>query len=381
VKFELNLAFRYFRAKRKSLARWTALVAIIGIAVGIASLIFAQSLARGFQNEMQEKILANTSHISVFHKNGSQIQDYQQVKSDLEKLENVKKIEATTFQSAILVGNNSTEYCVLRTIENRELKAENEVQIGKDLAEKTSLLIGEDAEIFLPNEDSAKKVRVRVSDFLKTGLYDYDSTWIYVSPKLFAYLSNQKDFSPTVLSLTLTDIYKAKETANEIRQNLSEEFKVVDWQEANQPLFAALSLEKKVSLAIISLIIFVATLNITTTLALLVNERKLDIAVLRTCGASTKSLLSIFLFEGLLIGVIGIVFGVIFGISACFAANYFKLISLEKEVYSLNQITLQTSFHDILLIISITFILVLLSTIFPAWKATKIKPLENLRTQ
>jgi lipoprotein-releasing system permease protein len=125
----------------------------------------------------------------------------------------------------------------------------------------------------------------------------------------------------------------------------------------------------------------VATLNITTTLALLVNERKLDIAVLRTCGASTKSLLSIFLFEGLLIGVIGIVFGVIFGISACFAANYFKLISLEKEVYSLNQITLQTSFHDILLIISITFILVLLSTIFPAWKATKIKPLENLRTQ
>jgi lipoprotein-releasing system permease protein len=222
---------------------------------------------------------------------------------------------------------------------------------------------------------------VRVSDFVNTGLYDYDSTWVYVSPQLFAYLSNQKDFSPTVLSLTLADIYKAKETADLIRKNLSDEYKILDWQEANKPLFAALSLEKKVSLAIISLIIFVAVLNITTTLALLVNERKLDIAVLRTCGASTKNLLLIFLFEGLLIGLIGIVLGVILGVTACFISNYFKLISLEKEVYSLEYISLQINLTDVFFITLIAFVLSLLATIFPAWKSSKIKPLENLRRQ
>jgi lipoprotein-releasing system permease protein len=381
MKFEINLAFRYFRSKRQSLARFTAFVAIIGIVVGVASLILAQSLARGFQSEMQDKILTNTSHISIFRKDGTQIQDFQQLKANLERIENVKKVEATTFQSAILVGANSTEYCVLRTVESRESRVENEVKIGKNLAEKIGLLINDEAEIFLPNEDSTKKVRVRVSDFVNTGLYDYDSTWVYVSPQLFAYLSNQKDFSPTVLSLTLADIYKAKETADLIRQNLSDEYKILDWQEANQPLFAALSLEKKVSLAIISLIIFVAVLNITTTLALLVNERKLDIAVLRTCGATTKSLLSIFLFEGLLIGLIGIVLGVMLGVTACFISNYFKLISLEKEIYSLEYISLQINLTDIFFITLIAFVLSLLATIFPAWKSSKIKPLENLRRQ
>ncbi|MGI8788994.1 MAG: FtsX-like permease family protein, partial [Pyrinomonadaceae bacterium] len=143
----------------------------------------------------------------------------------------------------------------------------------------------------------------------------------------------------------------------------------------------ALSLEKRVVLMIISLIIFIAALNITTTLALLVNERRLDIAVLRTCGATTRNLIFIFTLEGLLLGFAGIFCGVVTGLLGCFIGNYFKLINLSKEVYSLNSIPFHPNFGSVLLIIFIAFFLCLAATIYPAFKASRIKPLENLRQQ
>ena len=194
-------------------------------------------------------------------------------------------------------------------------------------------------------------------------------------------MNGQKEFTPTILSVTVKDIYIANVTAAAIRANLGENFKVLDWQEANQPLFAALSLERKVALAIISLIIFIAALNITTTLALLVNERRLDIAVLRTCGAKTKSLVFVFLIEGLFLAFVGIVSGLIMGLIGCAAGNYFKIINLSAEVYSLSFIPFRPHLANILLIIFIAFLLCLTATIYPAYKASGIKPLENLRTQ
>jgi lipoprotein-releasing system permease protein len=158
-------------------------------------------------------------------------------------------------------------------------------------------------------------------------------------------------------------------------------YKVVDWQEANQPLFAALSLERRVALAIISLIIFVAALNITTTLALLVSERRLDIAVLRTCGARARNLVFIFLLEGLLLGSVGIFCGVVLGLVGCFAGNYFEAVSLSKEVYSLSYVPFRPNLENILMIIFIALLLCLAATVYPASKASRIKPLENLRQQ
>lgn len=382
MRYEFKLAVVYFFAKRKSLARFTSIVAIVGITAGVASLIFAQSLARGFQEEMRDKILANTAHITIFRKDGFGIKNYQQIISDLEKLENIKSISPTTYESAILIGAKTNSYAVLRVIENQKSKVEGqiEVKLGAELAEKSGLIIGDEAEILVSDNNSAKNKTVRISEIFRTGLYDYDSSWIYLSSEDFAKIFNRQSFSPTVLSVSVSDIYKVNSTSDLVRSNLSDEFKIVDWQEANQPLFAALSLEKKVSLAIISLIIFIAVLNITTTLAMLVTERKLDIAVLRTCGATTRSLLSIFLLEGFFLGVIGTFFGVIVGLIGCFLANYFKFIRLDAEVYSLEFIPLNPNVADVLLIIFVALILSLLATFYPAWRAAKIKPLENLRT-
>ncbi len=379
MSFEFKLALKYFRTRRKSLARFTSIVAIVGIAVGVAALIIAQSLAKGFQDEMRDKILANTAHISVFLKDGSEIFNWQDIKNNLEKNENIKEVLPTGFENALVIGENETSYAILK-VQNSKFKVQgSEVVIGVKLAEKLNLKIGNSAEIITLENQIPQKIKI--AETFETGLFDYDSTWIYISPENFARLHNRQNFTPTNLSISVKNIYKSSETAQKIRENLGENFKIIDWQEANRPLFAALSLERKVSLAVISLIIFIAALNITTTLALLVNERRLDIAVLRICGAKTSNLIKIFLLEGFFLGFIGIFCGVVLGLLACFAGNHFKIVSISAEVYSLNYIPFHPQISNILLVILIAFAVCLSSCVYPALKASRIKPSENLRLQ
>lgn len=393
MSFELKLAWKYFRSRRKSLARFTSVVAIVGIAFGVASLIIAQALARGFQDEMRDKILSNTAHISVFLNDGTEISNWQAIGESLERVENVNQYAPTAFNNAIIVGKESISYALVRVQTKSEIsnfkfqipdKANepNQIAIGARLAERIGAEIGDLVEIItVENQSEPKRSDVFVGNVFQTGLYEYDSTWISVSPETRAALAGQTNFTPTIISVSVKNIYAADTTAQKIREILGEDFRVVDWQEANQPLFAALSLERKVSLAIISLIIFIAALNIMTTLALLVNERRLDIAILRTCGAKTKSLILIFLAEGLFLGFLGIFSGVVLGLLGCFLGNYFRVINLSAEVYSLSYIPFHPNFLTVLIIIFIAFGLCLAATAYPAFRASRIKPLENLRTQ
>ena len=411
VSFELKLAWKYFRARRKSLARFTAIVAVAGIASGVAALIVAQALARGFADEMRDKILANTAHITIFRTDGGGMSEIQEIESKIKQIENVGSTARTTYESALIIGRKTDAYCTLRAKtdfgestpssaetfksspdENAAVKSPADspslslappvIGIGAELAEKTGLSAGDETEIIFPDGGIAPRTsRVTVREIFRTGLYDYDSTWIYVSFADLARISGRPAFLPNVLGVSAKNIYATGETADEIRRILGGEYKVLDWQEANRPLFAALSLERKVSLAIISLIIFIAVLNITTTLALLVHERRLDVAILRTCGARTRSLITIFLLEGLFLGIAGILSGVFLGLALCFAGNRFRIISLPSDVYSLGYIPLVPRVSDVLLIAAVAFALSLTATVYPAFRAARIKPLENLRNQ
>ena len=376
MSFELKLAYKYFRARRKSLARFTSVVAVLGIAAGVASLIVAQALARGFADEMRDKILANTAHVSVFLKDGGEIVDYRETTEALKKIENVREVSPTAYENSLVLAKDETAYSILKVQTQTDLTG-SQISVGSRLAEKLNLKPGDEAEIVtLENQTPS---RVRVAATFETGLYDYDSTWIIITPEKYAQLRGQPEFQPAILNVSVRDIYRAGETAARIRAVLGENFKALDWQEANRPLFAALSLERKVVLAVICLIIFIAALNITTTLALLVGERRLDIAILRTCGARSRSLVTIFLVEGLFLGLIGTFAGLVFGLLGCFIGNYFKIISLSAEVYSLNYIPLRPEISSILMIISSALVLSLAACAYPAVKASRIKPLENLR--
>ncbi|HEX8638430.1 MAG TPA: ABC transporter permease [Pyrinomonadaceae bacterium] len=390
MKFEFKLAIRYFRARRKSLARFTSLVAVVGIAAGVASLIVAQALARGFADEMRDKILANTAHVSVFSTDAEEISGWREIKSELEQTENVVSIEPTAYDNAVIIGETETSYAILK-VDNPKTETRisadekqnsiplsgNQIAVGARLAEKLNLKIGDSTEIATLERQAPS--RVRVAEIFTTGLYDYDATWIRVSPENYASLHEREQFTPSVLSVSVADIYRTNETAENIRKILGENFRIVDWQEANRPLFAALSLERKVAFAVISLIIFVAALNITTTLALLVSERRSDIAVLRTCGARSRNLMTIFLLEGIFLGFAGIFLGVAVGLIACAAGNYFQVVSLSSEVYALSYVPLRPAAANVLLVALAAFVLCLLSTVYPAFRAGRVKPLENLR--
>ena len=378
MSFEFRLAYKYFRARRKSLARFTSVVAVVGIAAGVASLIIAQSLARGFSDEMRDKILANTAHLSISMSDAAEIVNHREIAENLKNIENVAEVLPTAYENALLIGETETSYAIIKVNNQSSLKG-SQVSVGARLAEKLNLKTGGEAEIVtLENQTPS---RVRVAATFETGLYDYDSTWIYLTPEKFAQMHGRTEFAPTILNVSVSDIYASARTAREIRALLGTSFRVVDWQETNRPLFAALSLERKVALAVIGLIIFIAALNITTTLALLVNERRLDIAILRTCGARTRNLLTVFLVEGLFLGFVGIFAGVALGLLGCFLGNYFKIVSIPAEVYSLSYIPLRPEISNVLLIILIAFVICLAAAVYPAFRASRIKPLENLRRQ
>lgn len=393
MSFELKLAWKYFRVWRKGLAGFTALIAMTGIAAGIASLMIATALSRGFSDEMRDKILANTAHISIYANDGAELSSWLEVKKKVEDLPNVEAVTATTYESSFLINAASTNYAVLKVqpqssgtqsgepFEALDSTGES-VELGINLAKKAELQIGDEAEIItLGNAGEPRRSKVRVRGVFQTGLFEYDSTWIYISPADFSELQGKSFFTPTILNLSVKDIYTANETAAEIRRVLGTDFKVLDWQEANRPLFAALSLERQVAFTIISLIIFISALNITATLSLFVNERRLDIAVLRACGAKTKSLIYIFLYEGLFLSSIGIFFGVLLGLLGCVSGNYFKLVSISAEVYALSYIPFRLYPENVLLIVGVAFALSLSAMIYPALKAGRLKPLENLRRQ
>ena len=364
--------------------RFTSIIAIVGIAAGVASLIIAQAIASGFADEMQDKVLQNTSHITIFDESNISFSNSEIINQKIKNVENVESVLPTTYESAVISSDKNSSYAVLRVQSPKSKvqspKSKVQISVGKEIAEKLKLKIGDKVEIItLENEETPQNSKVFVKDIFETGLYEYDSTWIFVDERNYLKLKNLQKFSPKIFSVSVKDIYKADETASQIRQILGKDFKILDWQEANKPLFAALSLEKKAAFAVILLIIFIASLNITTTLSLLVNERKTDIAILRTCGAKTKNLVAIFLFEGIILSLIGIISGVILGLLICFSGNYFKIISLSKEVYSLNFIPFRVDFLSVLLVIILTFLLCMSAIIYPVLKAGKIKPLEIFR--
>ncbi|MGB7070479.1 MAG: FtsX-like permease family protein [Pyrinomonadaceae bacterium] len=387
--FELNFIRRFRRSRRRGLVRFTSLVAVIGIAAGVASLIFALAVARGFRTEIREKILANTAHITILPKNVRRIERWRELSTEIERNPKVRSVFAEDFEVVLLITDASTEYAVLKARQssrehvvatsNRERPS---VSVGAELAATSGLAAGSEAQMLVRTADETPRATtVRIEKTTKTGIYEYDSTWITIAPADLAHIRGLHEFVPTALSININDIDSAVSVAGELRTTVGDEYRVIDWQEANQPLFTALSLERKAVAAILVLVVLIAAINITTTLALLVNERRLDIAVLRTCGAKSRRLIGIFVLEGLILGGIGIACGIFAGLIACVTANRFKLFHLPPDVYLVSHIQLEPSFVDIYLIVAATTAICLLATFYPALKASRIKPLENLRSQ
>ncbi|HEX8138951.1 MAG TPA: ABC transporter permease [Pyrinomonadaceae bacterium] len=438
--YELFLALRYlYSRRRRPLARVTALAAIVGVGVGVAALIVALALGNGFRDEMRDKILRGTAHITLMRRDGQAVTDRRALLARVRSAEGVLDATATTYDSALLSGETGSAYAVLRGVDRDSQRAVSEVRrtliagtmepllkdtpteqtsqtpspgervsdehgpaitsfdevpseaalpaivVGAELAARTGLGVGDVAQLvsadatLTPLGLAPRYRRVRVVGLFRSGLYEYDSTWIYISLPVAADFAGHTGASASVISIEVADIYRVGEVSARLREMLGPEFVTVDWQEANRPLFAALALERRMGMAILALIILMATLNITTMLVLVVVERRSDIAILSAMGARARSIMLVFMIEGAGVGMTGALLGIMLGLLACFVGDRYRLVSLPADVYSLSYVPFHTRARDVALSALIAFLLSLLATLYPARAASRVRPAEALK--
>ena len=403
--YELFLALRYLRLRHKRrLARVTAIAAMLGITMGVAALIVTFALSNGFRDEMRDKILQGTAHLSVLRTDGLPITDYANLAARLQQIEGVESASATTYDGGLARGSKGSAYAVIRGIENQsgptvqarkwvtegsfdplfEQSQLNEGRtppavVGSELASRIGISVGDVFQVIPANEAGGGTMRrLRVAGVFRSGLFEYDSTWIYVDFRLASTFAGG-DHSASLMSVQVKDVDRVKDVAARVQSLLGQEYTSVDWQQANQPLFSALALERRMGLFIIGLIIAVAALNITTMLILVVVERRRDIAVLSTLGATRMGVMLLFVIEGAAVGAIGAIAGMILGLVACLFGNYFQLVSLPADVYSISNVPLNATIRETLLAPLLAFVLSVLATIYPAHAAARLRPVEALR--
>ncbi len=418
--YELFLALRYLTARRRgrAAARVTALAALVGIACGVAALTVAMALANGFRDELRDKILRGTAHITLTRADGQPIKDWPALVTRLRALPDVTDAVPTTYIGALLSGPDSAAYTILRGVADNATRTHADIKrtliagdsapvlraaandktaraaeeppveliIGTELATRTGLQHVGDEGWLLTGERTPEPPgllpsarRVRVAGIFRTGLYEFDSAWVYLALADAVSFSDAPEHSAPVISLETSDIYRAPEIAAQVRASVGAQFTIVDWQEANRPLFAALALERRMVGLIITLILFVAALNITTTLVLVVVERRADIAILGALGARARSIMLIFVLEGALIGAVGALAGVALGLAACFVGDRYQLVRLPAEVYSLTAIPFHPHAGETLFVAISAFGICLLATLYPARTAARLRPAEALR--
>ena len=206
---------------------------------------------------------------------------------------------------------------------------------------------------------------MRVAGIFRSGLFEYDSTWIYVAFETASAFAGNSH-AASVMSVQVSDADNVKQVSADVSNTLGDGYTIVDWQQANQPLFSALALERRMGLFIIGLIIAIAALNITTMLILVVVERRRDIAILNALGATRAGVMLVFMIEGAVVGAIGAIAGVVIGLVACFIGNYYKLVSLPADVYSISNVPLTPRPSEMFLAALVAFVLSVLATIYPA---------------
>jgi lipoprotein-releasing system permease protein len=405
MSFERFVSFRYLRAKRKQkFISLISVISVMGVAVGVMALIVVLSVYTGFTEGLRDQIIGINAHILV-QEFGREIAHPQQVQGEVELVKGVVAATPYIYAQALITSGKASSGIALRGIDPvsaaKVISLDSKmisgtlldladddglpaIILGKDLASQLRVGAGRKIRLISPNGPLTPmgvlpKVRTcRVSGIFETGMFEYDSTMGFISLDTARSLSGMASEAVHGLEVRVDDVDKADMVAASIKNQVGSFFSVRDWMQINQNLFAALKLEKIGIFIALDLIILVASLNIISTLVMVVMEKTRDIAILKSMGATTGSIMRIFFYQGTVIGLTGTLLGVLSGLSLCAILKRYEIIELPSNVYPMSTMPVKVVPMDVSVIAVSAVLITLAATLYPSWKASKIRPAEAL---
>ena len=403
--FELHIALRYLLARRRqAFISLISLISTLGVAVGVTALIIALALMTGLQNELRSRILGSQAHIYLWKAGG--IEDYRAEVRKVRAVPGVTGAAPAIFGKAIARTQAGDAFITFKGIDpalepevtdlgqamrRGTLTALAEeagdappgIVIGEDLANQLSAYVGDDLSLITPQGTLSpmglipRARRFRVVGIFRLGLYEYDAAMGVMSLDAAASLAGTDQ--PHLIELKVEDVYDAPRMADRLPEQLGERYDAEDWADRNQSLFSALWLEKMAISITIGLIVMVAALNIIASLILLVMEKSRDIAILKTMGASSRSIMAIFMTQGLVIGLIGTSAGAVLGWGVSAVMDRYKLIRVPNDVYQISHVPFTIVPWDMTVVVVTAVAICFLATIYPARQAARLDPVQALR--
>jgi lipoprotein-releasing system permease protein len=439
MRFELFVATRYLRAKRRqAFIGIITGISIAGVAAGVASLVVALAINNGFRQDLQERLIGSTSHISLLRIADDGIKDWRPLLAQLAKQPHVVADAPAIFEQVLISrgprargavlkgiipederrigdllntvtegsaaalkelptdqnssttpnqngteGNSAESPDSLAAVEAR-VAAMPPIIIGRDMADNLGATVGSVVLVTSPQGELTpfgmvpKYTRFRVAGIFNSGFYDYDSSWALTRLTDAQRLFGLGDLI-SVIEFKIDDIYKADQVSRELEDAAGKGFMATNWMEQNKALFHALRLERLVTFITIGLIVFVAALNILISLIMMVMEKTKDIAVLMSMGTKTSQVRNIFMAQGVLIGVIGTAIGLVLGYAISYAGGRYHMISLSPEVYSIDYVPFAPRLIDGALVALVAIGVSFVATLYPSWSAGRTLPAEALR--
>ncbi len=403
------LAYRYLRSKKETkVLSFISLISIIGIVLGVATLIVVINVMIGFEDNLKQKILGANSHIIVNKIDGSPIDNWKDTAAKITETDNVVGVSPFIISQVLLTSKERVSGVVLRgVIGERELTSSNignymkrgsfdlktdnatgkpPIVLGKALANSLSVSIGEEIVVVSPFGKKGpfgftpKMKKFQVAGVFDTGMYEYNNSLAYVNLHDIQEFMKMGD-NVSGFSVKVKNFDNAGEIAEKIENKLGFPFWARDWLSMNQNLFSALKLEKAAMFVILTLIIVVASFNVISLITMTVKDKKRDIAIIRAMGASEKLVKNIFIKQGLYIGIVGTVFGNIIAYAICFVLKHYKLIELPADVYYMDSIPIKIVPEVFLLVTVCAIVITFISSIIPARQAAKMDPIEALRNE
>lgn len=394
MKTELFISWRYLTTKRKEkFISLISVISILGIAIGVMALIIVIGVMSGFDKDLHDKIVGNYSHINLTGSKAIESAEYAEILKKVSASPHVKGASPYV-QGQVLIKEGSRYFAVgLRGIdpaaESQVTKVKEYIRQGSiDDLKDDGIIIGKELAGLMGLESNSvlnlysplgKPYTLKIVGIFSSGMYDYDLNLVFTNLKSAQNIYGLPN-QITAVAIKLDDPDLAPQVREDLYSRLGLNYNLKTWMEANQNFFAALKLEKLTMFIILTLIILVASFNIISTLIVMVVEKTKDIGVLRALGMSASSIRRIFTYQGLIIGALGTGLGALAGITLCFLLKKYQFIKLPQDIYYIDRLPVSIQlWPDMALIIFAALAIILVATLYPAARASSLKPVEALR--